>query len=75
MLERTKKSKDSGGGLFGDMEMHNKITFKATPEISYMKKLLLEQEVFKSFVSGHPLDGLYLHLKKYNFITQFKDKE
>jgi len=40
-----------------------------------MEKLMMEQEVFKSFVSGHPLDGLYLYLKKYNFISQFKEKD
>lgn len=35
----------------------------------------MEQEVFKSFVSWHPLDGLYMYLKKYNFISQFKEKD
>jgi DNA polymerase III alpha subunit len=71
ILERSKKSKDMGGGLFGSLEMANKITLKAGIPASTMDKLMMEQEVFKAFVSGNPLDGLYLYLKRYNFITQF----
>jgi len=40
-----------------------------------MQRLMLEYEVFKVFVSGNPLDGLYAYIKKYNFISQFKEKE
>jgi hypothetical protein len=40
-----------------------------------MERLMMEYEVFKVFVSGNPLDGLYTHIKKYNFISQFKEKE
>ncbi len=75
LLERAKKSKDSGAWLFGMMEMATKITLKPVPEATMMERLLLEYEVFKVFVSGNPLDGLYTYIKRYNFISQFKEKE
>jgi len=57
------------------MEMATKITLKPVPKATIMERLLLEYEVFKVFVSGNPLDGLYTYIKKYNFISQFKEKE
>ncbi|HMS91478.1 MAG TPA: hypothetical protein PKC87_04620 [Candidatus Absconditabacterales bacterium] len=75
ILEWAKKSKNDGGGLFGMMEMSTKITFKPGPTTSMMERLMLEYEVFKVFVSGNPLDGLYTYIKRYNFISQFKEKE
>lgn len=75
ILEWAKKSKDSDGGLFGMMEMSTKMTLKSWPTATMMERLLLEYEVFKVFVSGNPLDGLYMYLKRYNFISQFKEKE
>lgn len=62
-------------GLFGMMEMSTKMTLKPAPETTMMERLLLEYEVFKVFVSGNPLDGLYTYIKRYNFISQFKEKE
>ena len=73
--EWAKKSKDTDGWLFGMMEMNTKITFKPGPTTTMMEKLMMEYEVFKVFVSGNPLDGLYTYIKKYNFISQFKEKE
>lgn len=35
----------------------------------------MEYDVFKTFVSVHPLDGLYKYLKKYSFISQFVSVE
>jgi len=75
ILERAKKSKDSGAGLFGMMEMNTKMTLKPWPTTTMMERLMMEYEVFKVFVSWNPLDGLYMHIKKYNFISQFKEKE
>ncbi len=75
ILEWAKKSKDSGWWLFGMMEMDTKMTLKVWPATMMMEKLMLEYEVFKVFVSGNPLDGLYAFIKKYNFISQFKEKE
>lgn len=75
ILQRAKSSPTMSGGLFGFSEETSKITFKNTYTTQIMEKLMMEQEVFKSFVSWHPLDGLYLYLKKYSFISQFKGKE
>ena len=75
ILEWAKKSKDSGWWLFGMMEMSTKMTLKAWPATTMMERLMLEYEVFKVFVSGNPLDGLYTYIKRYNFISQFKEKE
>ncbi len=75
LLEWSKKSKDTGAGLFGMMEMTSTISLKPTEPTTMMDRLMMEYEVFKVFVSWNPLDGLYLYLKRYNFISQFKDKE
>ncbi len=75
ILERAKKSKDTGNGLFGMMEMATKMVFKPWPTTTMMERLLMEYDVFKVFVSGNPLDGLYTYIKKFNFISQFKEKE
>ena len=75
ILERAKKSKDSWTGLFGMMEMSSKMTLKQVPVATVIEKLMMEYEVFKVFVSGNLLDGLYLYIKRYNFISQFKEKE
>lgn len=74
-IERSKSAKSMNMGLFGGDEMTTKITFKNTYTTSMMEKLFMEQEVFKAFVSGHPLDGLYRYIKKFNFISQFKNIE
>jgi len=36
--------------------MVNKLEFKNKKETSTMEKLMMEQEVFKAFVSANPLD-------------------
>jgi len=75
ILERAKRSKWADVWLFGMMEMSTKIALKPWPITPMMEKLMLEYEVFKVFVSGNPLDGLYTYIKRYNFISQFKEKE
>ena len=35
----------------------------------------MEQEVLKAFVSGNPLDGLYLYIKKFSFLNQIIAQE
>ena len=43
---------------------------------SLMDKLKLEYEIYKTFVSAHPFDGLFDYIKwKYNFISMFKEVE
>ena len=57
------------------MEVSTKMSRKPWPETAMMQKLMTEDEVFNVFVAGNPLDGLYPHIKRYNFIWQFKEKE
>lgn len=40
-----------------------------------MQRLMMEQEVLKAFVSGNPLDGLYLYIKKFSFLNQIITQE
>ncbi len=75
ILEWAKRSKGTDMWLFGMMEMSTKITLKQWKVTTMMENLMLEYEVFKVFVSGNPLDGLYTYIKRYNFISQFKEKE
>jgi hypothetical protein len=51
ILERSKKSKEMGGGLFGNIEVTSKITLKPTEPLTMMERLMMEQEAFKSFIS------------------------
>jgi DNA polymerase III alpha subunit len=37
--------------------------------------MMMEYEVFRTFVSVHPFDGLYNFLRKYTFISQMADIE
>ena len=57
------------------MEMVTKVTLKLVEKSTMMERLMLEYDVFKVFVSGNPLDGMYTYFKRYNFISQFKEKE
>lgn len=70
IIERAKGSQQSAQWLFWNDEIGSSIKFKTTYTTSFMEKLMMEQEVFKSFVSWHPLDGLYPYLKKRSFISQ-----
>lgn len=75
LLQWTKSSQQMGWWLFGMTDIQNTITYKTVHETSFMEKLLMDQEVFKTFVSWNPLDWLYYYIKKFSFITQFKGKE
>jgi len=75
ILEWTKRSKEIWNWLFGSMDSTSQITLKNPRETSMMEKIMMEQDVFKAFVSWNPLDWLYLYLKKYNFISQFKEND
>lgn len=62
--------------LFDMWTIETKLEFKEKFVTSLMEKLMMEYEVFNTFVSWHPFDGLYKFIKwKYNFISQFKDVE
>jgi DNA polymerase III alpha subunit len=52
------------------------LELQKSPETTKMDKLLMEYDVFKTFVSGHPFDGLYQYCKKkFSLISQLKQSE
>jgi len=71
VIERAKWSQTMSMWLFGGQEVANKLTFTKKYKTEMKDKMLMEYDVFKTFVSVHPLDGLYKHLKKFSFISQF----
>lgn len=75
ILQRSKRSTETTWWLFGMITVESNIIFKNKYETTLMEKLMMEQEVLKSFVSWNPLDWLYPHLKKFSFISQFKNQE
>lgn len=75
ILDWTKSSQNANQWLFGLETMATKLELKNKKETSMMEKLMMEQEVFKTFVSANPLDGLYPYLKKFSFVSQFQNTE
>lgn len=64
------------GWLFDFWAVQSNLAFKNKFQTKLLDKLLLEYEVFKTFISAHPFDWLYKYIKsKYNFISMFKDIE
>jgi DNA polymerase III alpha subunit len=58
--------------------MSETVTLQIKPVVqatSKMETLLMEYDVLKTFVSGHPFDGTYAYLKKDQFISSFKQLE
>ena len=75
LLERSKSSKTMDMWLFGWDDSTSKIVFQNRKETTLLQKLMLEQDVLKSFVSWHPLDGLYSYLKKGSFFSQIDQEK
>lgn len=75
ILDRTKWSQNLDQWLFWMETMITKLDIKNPQVTPMMDRLMMEQEVFKSFVSGNPLDWLYPYLKKFSFISQFQNIE
>lgn len=76
LLERAKASSQiSDWWLFGGGFGKKTLELKGTRTLDKMKILRLEYEVFKTFISFHPLDGLYPWVKwrGYNMISQFRN--
>ena len=65
-------SANASQGLFVDLE--NKIPLKKVEKSTLMERLMMEQEVFKSFISWNPLDWLYKFIKKRTLLSNIKDK-
>ena len=55
-------------------ELENRIPLKTTENSTLIERLLMEQEVFKTFVSWNPLDWLYKFIKKKTLLSNIKDK-
>lgn len=75
LLDRSSVSEQMSGGLFGMESVATDIVYKDVYETSFLEKLMMDFSMYKTFVSGHPFDGLYPFLKKNNFISQVKDTE
>jgi len=80
IIEWTKMSsaESSANSLFAMAAVKPALQLDKTEESTKMERLLTEYEVFKTFVSGHPFDGLYPFIKgQYSLISMFKnyDKE
>lgn len=77
LLEWAKSSKQiADGWLFGDGFGKKSLDLKVKIPLDKMSILRLEYEAFKTFISFHPLDGLYARVKGrgYNMISQFKNR-
>lgn len=72
ILDWVKNSANADQGLFGWME--TSIALKKSDSSTLMERLMMEQEVFKAFVSWNPLDGLYKYIKKFTFLSLVKEK-
>jgi len=70
LLERSKSSQNMNMWLFWWDENTQKISFSKIYETSFEEKLMMEQEVFKCFVSWHLLDWLYPYIKKTSFLSR-----
>ncbi len=70
LLERSKSSQDMNMWLFGLDETTTKISFSKINWTSFEEKLMMEQDVFKCFISWHPLDWLYPYLKNQTFLSR-----
>ena len=58
--------------LFWDME--SKIPLKKVESSTLMERLMMEQEVFKTFISWNPLDWFYKYIKKKTLLSNIKDR-
>ncbi len=76
ILDRSKTSwAESQWWLFGDL-IKPMLQLETAIEATKMEKLLMENDVFKTFVSWHPFDWLYQYCKKkYTLISQVKNPD
>ncbi len=77
ILDRVKSEQDWGqaAGLFAMTTVEwSDLTLQPVPNPWILATLQTEYTAFKTFVSWHPLDGLYPYIRaKYSFISMFKD--
>ena len=72
IINRISNSANASQGLFWDLE--NKIPLKKVEKSTLMERLMMEQEVFKTFISWNPLDWMYKFIKKRTLLSNIKDK-
>ena len=72
IINRISNSANASQWLFWELE--NKIPLKKVEKSNLMERLMMEQEVFKTFVSWNPLDWLYKFIKKRTLLSNIKDK-
>ncbi|MDO4714489.1 MAG: hypothetical protein Q4B28_07830 [bacterium] len=75
LIDWSKNISTADFGLFGGMGLDTQIQLKPVTPATHMDKLMMEQEVLKSFLSGNPLDGLYPYIKKFSFLNQVTEQE
>jgi hypothetical protein len=64
LIDWTKNIATADFGLFGGLQVDTKIQMRAVQPSNLLERLMMEQETFKAFISGNPLDGLYQYIKK-----------
>lgn len=74
LLERNKVNQSLDSWLFGWFWETQKLTFPSILHTSIIDICKYDMEIFKTMISWHPLDGLYLYCKKFGFISQYKDR-
>lgn len=75
MIDWSKNIATADFGLFGPVGLDTSLQLKPVSPSTHMERLMMEQEVLKAFLSGNPLDGLYLHIKRGSFLNQVKEQE
>ena len=74
LIDRTKNIATADFGLFGGLQVDTKIQMRTVQPSNLLERLMMEQETFKAFISGNPLDGLYQYIKKGSFLNQVLEK-
>lgn len=74
LIDWTKNIATADFGLFGGLQVDTKIQMRSAQPSNLLERLMMEQETFKAFISGNPLDGLYQYIKKGSFLNQVLEK-
>ena len=74
LLDWNKSNEIMSMGLFWSDTENQKIEFKKVLTTNAIDTCKYDMEIFKTNISWHPLDGLYLYCKRFGFISQYKDQ-
>lgn len=75
LLDWSKSSQTMDQWLFGASDVSSQIVFQKKYTSTLMERLLMENDVFKCFISEHLLDGLYPYIKRTGFLSQVQDEK